>query len=351
MSKTADLPAANFVRVSALRRNRLLLSLIALQMVYAIAVSIYVGRSYWDFSTSSLIVISVRLLGFMFANFVLWRLGVAMFVVRPKKPIQWMLQDLRSKMADVEKATDAVICFLSIVALILTYTFLKNEIHAVNPTLWVEQFVQWDRFLHGGVDPWTLLWPILGSPIVTTAVNGAYHIWFPMIYIAVCVACLDRSDPNRSTVFLVAFALCWFVGGNVIATIFASVGPVYYEPFNLGSDFVPQMELLRKSHEISPVWALNVHEMLLDGYRNNGLAGGISAMPSMHVASTVLLAFYGFTYSRWLGLALSVFAFIILLGSVHLAWHYAIDGYVSILLASCFWWLSKRLTAKFGPST
>ncbi|WP_074736280.1 phosphatase PAP2 family protein [Ruegeria halocynthiae] len=287
----------------------------------------------------------------MFANFILWRLGVAIFVAKPKKPIRWMLQDLRTKLTDPEKAPDVVICFVSIVALIVTYTFLKNEIHSMNPILWDSQFAKWDRFLHGGVDPWTLLRPILGSPVVTTAVNATYHIWFPMLYIAICVACLDRRDPIRSTVFLVAFVLCWFVGGNVLAIVFASVGPVYFEPFNLGTDFVPQMELLRQSNEISPVWALKVQNALLDGYQNSGFARGISAMPSMHVASSTLLAIYGFTYSRWLGWGLTVFTIVIMLGSVHLAWHYAIDGYASILLTLFFWWLAKKLTARFGPET
>ncbi|MEX0308169.1 MAG: phosphatase PAP2 family protein [Ruegeria sp.] len=287
----------------------------------------------------------------MFANFILWRLGVAIFSVKPKKPIQWMLQDLRAKLTDTEKAPDAVIGYVSIVAMIMTFMFLKDEIHALNPSLWDTQFAKWDRFLHGGVDPWTLLWPILGSPLVTTAVNLAYHIWFPMMYIAVCVACLDRRDPVRSTVYLVSFALSWFVGGNILATVFASVGPVYFEPFNLGTDFAPQMELLRQSNEISPVWALDVQSMLLEGYQNAGLARGISAMPSMHVCSSVLLALYAFTYSRWLGWAMTAFAVVIVMGSVHLAWHYAVDGYASIILAFVFWWLSKRLTARFGPST
>ncbi|EEE37924.1 hypothetical protein RKLH11_1763 [Rhodobacteraceae bacterium KLH11] len=351
MSKTADLPASNAVLINVFWRNRLLLSLVALQMACALAVSLYVGRSFWDSSTPILLGISFRLLCFMFANFILWRLGVAIFKVKPRKPIQWMLQDLRTKLTDTEKAPDAVVCFISIIALIMTYTFLKNEIHAVNPSLWDTQFAKWDRVLHGGVDPWTLLWPILGSPFVTTAVNLAYHIWFPMLYIAICVACLDRRDPIRSTVFLVAFVLCWFVGGNVFATVFASVGPVFLEPFNLGTDFVPQMELLRQSHEISPVWALKVQNTLLEGYHNAGLARGISAMPSMHVASSALLAIYGFTYSRWLGWSLTAFTAVILLGSVHLAWHYAIDGYASILLVLFFWWLAKRLTARFGPGT
>ncbi|WP_171210139.1 MULTISPECIES: phosphatase PAP2 family protein [unclassified Ruegeria] len=350
MFKTVDVPASSVAFGTAFWRNRLLLSLVGLQLVCAVAVSIYAGRSFWDASTSLMLGLSFKLFLFMFANFVLWRFGVAVFSIRPAKPIKWLLHDLWSKLTDPQKAPDAVLCFGSIVALIASYTFLKNEIHAVNPSLWDAEFARWDRWLHGGFDPWVLLWPIFGSPYVTTALNVAYHMWFPMLYIAVCVACLDRRDPNRCTVFLVAFVLCWFVGGNLLATVFASVGPVYFEAFGLGLEFAPQMEMLRQSNEISPVWSLSVQNMLLEGYHNAGPARGISAMPSMHVASSVLLAFYGFSYARWAGWALTGFAFTILLGSVHLGWHYAIDGYASGLLMVFFWWLAKKLTARFGPN-
>lgn len=288
---------------------------------------------------------------FMIANFLLWRFAVAIFKVKPRKPIQWMIADLRSILSNRTHVSDALAGFFSILVLIVTFTYLKEAIPLVNPYSWDQFFIQLDRDLHGGYDVWTLLHPVLGSPYVTTAISMAYHGWFLLIYMAVCLACLDRRDPNRSMAFLVAFALCWSVGGNLLATIFASVGPVYTEPFGFGDTFALQLELLRASHEISPVGALEWHEILLDGFLNDGPVRGISAMPSMHVATSVILAFYGFAYSRWAGWALTVFAGVILLGSVHLAWHYAVDGYVSIILAIAIWWLAKVLTKHFGPTT
>lgn len=66
-------------------------------------------------------------------------------------------------------------------------------------------------------------------------------------------------------------------------------------------------------------------------------------MPSMHVA---LVALYFFALrkksnlTRWI---VGGFALAILIGSVHLGYHYAIDGYVSILVTGLLWWLSGRL--------
>ena len=38
-----------------------------------------------------------------------------------------------------------------------------------------------------------------------------------------------------------------------------------------------------------------------------------------------------------------MFTFLIFLGSIHLGWHYAIDGYFGAALAVVCWWLTGRL--------
>ncbi|MCZ6764391.1 MAG: PAP2 family protein, partial [Alphaproteobacteria bacterium] len=38
-----------------------------------------------------------------------------------------------------------------------------------------------------------------------------------------------------------------------------------------------------------------------------------------------------------------IYAAAIMIGSVHLAWHYAIDGYLGALMAWGIWWLSGHL--------
>ena len=110
-----------------------------------------------------------------------------------------------------------------------------------------------------------------------------------------------------------------------------------------GDDFVPLLAALKEFAGTSPVWALDVHEMLWQGYTAGGPVSGISAMPSMHMASSTLLALYGFRHARWSGWLLTAFAALILIGSVQLAWHYAIDSYAGALLAVACWWLAARL--------
>ena len=69
-------------------------------------------------------------------------------------------------------------------------------------------------------------------------------------------------------------------------------------------------------------------------------------MTSMHVASSVLLALLGWRLRPAAGVALTVFAVLILAGSIHLGWHYAVDGYAGAVGAILIWtlvgWLQRR---------
>ena len=69
----------------------------------------------------------------------------------------------------------------------------------------------------------------------------------------------------------------------------------------------------------------------------------VSAMPSLHVANVVLLALIAWQRSRIIGVLIAGYAAIIQLGSVILAWHYAVDGYVGAALAVASWASAKAI--------
>jgi hypothetical protein len=100
------------------------------------------------------------------------------------------------------------------------------------------------------------------------------------------------------------------------------------------------MQYLYRTNETIPIWALDTQQMLWRDYQHSrtGLGSGISAMPSVHVATATLLALFGWQYSRPYGIALTLFAVIIFIGSIHLGWHYAVDGYAAILGTLAIWW-------------
>lgn len=235
-----------------------------------------------------------------------------------------------------------------------TFSSIKAGIPVMRPFDMDLVFVELDRALHGGVDPWRLLEPILRWPAGVFGLNLLYHLWFFLFCGALAGAAVMDRNLRLRTQFLIAFILCWVVLGLVAATQFASVGPVYLKEFYPGvSDpFAEQMALLRAADSIYPVWALDVQTTLLNGVRDPDTAmigGGISAMPSLHVSIAVLLALFAQRLNRWLGAAAWVFAALTMLGSVVLAWHYAVDGYVSILATPLIWIVSGWLARLQAP--
>ena len=73
------------------------------------------------------------------------------------------------------------------------------------------------------------------------------------------------------------------------------------------------------------------------------MASGISAMPSLHVAIVTLCAISGWYVNRLVGGLMTLFAIVIFIGSIHLGWHYAVDGYASALATAAIWIAVGRL--------
>ena len=66
-------------------------------------------------------------------------------------------------------------------------------------------------------------------------------------------------------------------------------------------------------------------------------------MPSMHNVAAMTIALLGWKINRKAGIAGSLFAFAIFLGSIHLGWHYAVDAYFGFLIAGICWWVSGHV--------
>ena len=276
----------------------------------------------------------------------IWRFCQMAVLIRPDRPVHWFLDDLRDNLTDVERMASGAFRLGLMVVMVGTFAYLKSIIPSLNPFSWDPLFARMDRVVHGGHDPYALLMALTGHPLITTAINAAYHFWLFLVYFVIFLACFARQHRQAGDTLLLAMALTFIIGGNVLATVFSSAGPVYYERLGYGADFAPLMAMLRDFAGISPVWALDVQDTLWQGHVASGPVSGISAMPSMHMASSTLLAIYGFRYARWSGWLLTGFALLILVGSVQLAWHYAIDSYAGAGLAMLCWWLAARWTGR-----
>lgn len=243
------------------------------------------------------------------------------------------------------------VVFLLFVPFLNVFVGFKQAIPVFQPFAWDAPLMQLDRVLHMGHDPWEILHPLLGYPFVTSALDFLYYIWFP---VEVIVLFLIAWAPNREYrgQFLLTFFSLWIVLGTIMATAFSSAGPVYYgRVTGLADPYVPLMDYLNRVDSVRPLTALDVQAHLWNGYSSGAmhLIEGIAAMPSLHVAIPVLYALAAWKLDYRLGILFGVYALLIFLGSVHLAWHYAVDGYVTLLIVPMVWWLwGKVLTRQNG---
>ena len=233
-----------------------------------------------------------------------------------------------------------------------TFSSFKSLIPYVLPFAWDEAFMRWDRWLHGGVHPWTLLKPLLGGAWPTAVIDALYYGWIPAMLLVFFWQIASTRHGALRMRFLLSFLLSWILIGTVLATALSSAGPCYYgRVTGLPDPYAPLLAHLQQLGKELPLMALSTQDMLWQAYLNRAttIGSGISAMPSMHVAIAVLLALFGWRLGRRAGVAFTAFAVLTMAGSVHLGWHYAIDGYLAGLAAALIWygvgWAQRRAGA------
>lgn len=265
------------------------------------------------------------------------RLAWGLTQVPPRDLPRWFRNDLTGMVTDRARLGSALITLALMTAVLLAFVQMKRLIPVLHPFAWDETFAAWDRALHFGIDPWKLAHAVAGSDLAMTTVTVAYGVWLVLMHFVLYSACLRTTRRAVRTQYLLAFVLTWALGGNLLATIFSSAGPVYYARLGLGDTFAPLVEIVRDHGSRSLISAATMQDMLWRIYSAPNGISGISAFPSMHVASSTLMALYGFTIGRKTGIALTIFALTIGLGSLLLGWHYAVDGYAGALIAVAAW--------------
>ena len=140
----------------------------------------------------------------------------------------------------------------------------------------------------------------------------------------------------------------------MFAAAFASAGPCYFEEITgIASPYEPLVaELDAFGAEHGPLLARLNQPSLWRFSRNDEWTPfiGISAMPSLHVGAAVLMAIVAWQRSVAVGVVLVVFSVLTQIGSIALAWHYAIDGYAGAASAVAAWWAAGRLVTRYQAS-
>ncbi|MFO1034399.1 MAG: phosphatase PAP2 family protein [Hyphomicrobiales bacterium] len=243
------------------------------------------------------------------------------------------------------RVANALHSFLFMSAYMVGYTFIKKAIPTAHPFAWDPDLAALDKAFHFGHQPYELL-SFLNVPVITFLLNMNYNIWFFVMFTLWFWQGFAARDTRLRLHFLLGFTLTWFLGTCILGTVFSSVGPCFYGRLYPGDEtYAPVLAWLSTANKTWPIFSLNVMDELWKNYETGvGMVNGISAMPSMHVGTSVLFAVLGFASGkRWLGWLLSGFAACIFLGSIHLGWHYAIDGYAGAAIALFGWWLAGQI--------
>jgi hypothetical protein len=331
--------------LSAVRQERLLVSIIFGYWVCGLIVAGLVDTPP-EATVTTYLTTYFRVSAVMIVLLIAGRGAAIMICDSPARPLTQLYRELRTSLVTPERIAHAMPILVGIPVFAASFTVIKKSIPIFAPFTWDVAFEKWDRWFHGGIAPWQILQPILGSPAITYALNWSYNFWFYLLGIIWAYHAFSQRDLRLRRQFFLTLLLGWILLGNVAAMLFSSAGPCFFGDItDLDDPFAPLMRYLNEADQVYPIWALDAQEALMHAYMTQGVGVGvgISAMHSMHVAIATLFALVCWRVSRWLGIAMTAYAFLIMIGSVHLGWHYAIDGYFGALGMIAIWWLVGRL--------
>jgi PAP2 superfamily len=292
----------------------------------------------------------VPMTAFMIASLILGRGAVIMIHDRPARPLRQLLEEVRTTLATPQRLAHAIPMVAGMLLFGGTFTVIKTTIPYFAPFTWDATFEQWDRWLHGGFAPWQLLHPILGWPPVTRALDWLYDLWFYILSLLWVWQAFSQRDDRLRRQFFLTVLLGWILLGNVAAMLLSSAGPCFFGKITgLPDPYEPLMSyLFFDANDLHPIFAVGAQNILWHAYLQRALTvgAGISAMPSMHVALATLFALVCWRAWRWLGIVMTTYAIIVLIASVHLGWHYAVDGYFGAVGMIAIWWLVGHALAR-----
>ena len=260
-------------------------------------------------------------------------------ILRRSRPLSAAAAVFRSRFESPASLGAVLIAVFSIPVLMGSYGVLKMLMPLSAPFAWDDALARADRLLFLGHDPWRITHALFGAALPTQVMDLAYTMWVPLVMVGVLWAAM--APPALRARYLLSFALAWPLIGVVAAFLLASAGPCYSAA--IGADtagwFAPLMERLATQNAAIGLKAVEWQDVLWQSHlaHEYKFGRGVSAAPSMHNSICMLYVLAMWRAGPLWRAGSIAFAGLIFVGSVHLGWHYAVDGFIGWALMIAIW--------------
>jgi hypothetical protein len=265
--------------------------------------------------------------------------GGALFVraAADRKGLAWLSSS---------KVAGALLVALLAPAVIGIYGAWKQALAVTAAYTWDPAFHRLSLALYGAPD-WTYFEALYHHPSLMWALDRFYFVGWGLATTATLLAMAWTERRVLRLQALLATVWTWALLGSLGAALLASGGPAFYHLFVNGPDpYAPLHAALARTPDLL---SLQIQDYLIRAFQTKDwqALAGISAMPSLHVAQGCLTALF-VNRSRFRSLRVCGWLYLLglVLGSVILGWHYAIDGLVAIAGVSLAWkvsgWVAER---------
>jgi hypothetical protein len=173
-----------------------------------------------------------------------------------------------------------------------------------------------DNAIFLGHDPWVLL-----TWLNTTPAAIFYHRGWFVLMIITLIAVLTAKPSAEKSALMTTYFLLWSVVGPVIHILLPAAGPVFFAQLGYGDRFAELKGVVETRELAAYLWNVYAER----GFR---AGSGISAMPSLHIATTAWMIVAVRVVARRWTMPMAAAGLLIFLLSISLGWHYAVDGIV-----------------------
>jgi len=219
----------------------------------------------------------------------------------------------------------------------ITFMWLKPLLNYLVP-FWADPYLAWGDRAIFGTDPWRLLVWLNNFPMALF-----YHrAWFALIILVLLKVLWSPASNEKSAMMLTYFVL-WSIFGPAVHALLPAAGPIFYSKLGYGDTFSGLASTPATKELANYLW--HVYES-----GRFGPASGISAMPSLHIATTVWIVIAVAIFARRWFIPMSFIASLIFLLSISLGWHYAVDGFAGGAGAVGIWCAARAAVNRLSSS-